>query len=118
MDIVGCRSINAEVELLAAVTMFFQRLGITSQEVCARVPLHTFVSHTCERSCVLCTTSETLARFRHETSVLSTLPLQQSELGIYTWGFSASQGDRDSLFLPERASETNVFPSRSRCAHV
>jgi histidyl-tRNA synthetase len=33
MDIVGCRSINAEVELLAAVTMFFQRLGITSQEV-------------------------------------------------------------------------------------
>eukprot|EP00241_Pyramimonas_parkeae_P002207 CAMPEP_0114246356 /NCGR_PEP_ID=MMETSP0058-20121206/12413_1 /TAXON_ID=36894 /ORGANISM="Pyramimonas parkeae, CCMP726" /LENGTH=503 /DNA_ID=CAMNT_0001359525 /DNA_START=38 /DNA_END=1549 /DNA_ORIENTATION=+ len=37
MDIVGCRGITAEVELLSAITLFFQRVGVTAEEVGIKV---------------------------------------------------------------------------------
>ena len=33
MDIIGCKGINAEVELLAAIVLFFKNIGITSKDI-------------------------------------------------------------------------------------
>ena len=37
MDIVGVPGVEAEAELLAAITLFFERVGITSKEVGIKV---------------------------------------------------------------------------------
>jgi histidyl-tRNA synthetase len=37
MDIVGVEGVEAEAELLAAITTFFKRLGITSNDVGIKV---------------------------------------------------------------------------------